>query len=147
MRYTVRMFTLHPTLKKDSIVLGEFPLCLLLLIKDAQYPWCVLVPKKENIRETYELSQADQQQLLKESSILSQSLMTAFGGHKLNVAALGNVVPQLHIHHIVRFESDPAWPAPVWGKHPMRAYTSDQLDAVIQKIHGMGLASFTPANN
>lgn len=146
MRYTVRMFTLHPTLKNDSVVLGEFPLCLVLLIKDAQYPWCVLVPKQDNIREAYELSEADQQQLMKESSILGKGLISAFGGDKLNVAALGNMVPQLHIHHIVRFESDPAWPAPVWGKHPMQAYSPEQLDAVIQKIHDIGLESFTPAS-
>lgn len=141
----MRIFTLHPTLKNDSVVLGEFPLCLLLLIKDAQYPWCVLVPKKDNIRETFELSETDQKQLMKESSILGQGLMSAFNGDKLNVAALGNMVPQLHVHHIVRFKSDPAWPAPVWGQHPMQDYTPEQLNAVIQKIHDIGLESFTPA--
>jgi diadenosine tetraphosphate (Ap4A) HIT family hydrolase len=115
-------FDLHPRLSADTIVVGDLPLCRLLLMNDAQYPWTILVPRRTNLREIYELRVSDQQQLWRESAQLSQLLMATFKGDKLNVAALGNMVPQLHIHHIVRFASDAAWPAPVWGKHPPRPY-------------------------
>ena len=115
-------FELHPRLAADAFVLGDFPLCRLLLMNDAQYPWFILVPRRENAREIYLLEEADQQQLLRESSQLARALMEAYRGEKLNVAALGNVVPQLHLHHIVRFAADPAWPGPVFGRHPAQPY-------------------------
>lgn len=118
-------FTLHPQLAADSQVLGRFELSLLLLSKDANYPWFILVPQRADIREIHDLAEADQHQLLRESSRLGRALMEAFGGTKLNVAALGNVVPQLHVHHIVRHAGDPAWPAPVWGRVPAQAYTDE----------------------
>ena len=95
------MSTIHPQLLNDSLVLGNFPLCRLLLAKDANYPWFILVPNRDNISEIYQLSVADQQQLVVESSALGECLMTALNGDKLNVAALGNMVPQLHVHVIV----------------------------------------------
>jgi diadenosine tetraphosphate (Ap4A) HIT family hydrolase len=116
-------FTLHPRLAADTVALGDLALCRVLLMNDAQYPWFILVPRREGAREVYLLDEADQQQLWRESARLSRALVQAFGGDKLNVAALGNVVPQLHLHHIVRYATDPAWPAPVWGKHPARPYT------------------------
>lgn len=125
------MTDIDPRLTADSLVLGKFPLSYLLLMQDANYPWFVLVPDRMNIREIYQLSPGDQQQLLHESSRLGEALMTGFKGDKLNVAALGNVVPQLHLHHIVRHQSDPAWPAPVWGKVPARPYDADLLGQVI----------------
>lgn len=109
------MFELHPQLENDCIVLGQFPLSLLLLHRDANYPWFILVPRRQGVREIFQLEDDDQVQLVRESSQLSEVLMDVFSGDKLNVAALGNVVPQLHIHHIVRFRTDPAWPRPVWG--------------------------------
>ena len=115
-------FALHPRLEADTVAIGDWPLCRVLLMNDAQYPWFILVPRREGAREIYQLGDADQAQLLRESSQLSRALMQAFRGDKLNVAALGNVVPQLHLHHIVRFAGDPAWPAPVWGRHPARPY-------------------------
>lgn len=118
-------FRLHPQLAADSEVLGRFELSLLLLSKDANYPWFILVPQRADIREIHELAEADQQQLLRESSRLGRALMSAFAGTKLNVAALGNMVPQLHVHHIVRYAGDPAWPAPVWGRVPAQAYTAE----------------------
>jgi len=127
-------FELHPRLAADTVALGDFPLCRLLLMNDAQYPWFILVPRRENAREIYLLEDRDQQQLLRESSLLSRALMDAFRGDKLNVAALGNVVPQLHLHHIVRHQGDPAWPGPVWGRHPPRPYDprarAERLDAL-----------------
>jgi diadenosine tetraphosphate (Ap4A) HIT family hydrolase len=119
----VTVFTLHPRLAADTFVVGDMTLCRLLLMDDAQYPWFILVPRREGAREIYQLAEADQQQLLRESAALSRAAMAAFAGEKLNVAALGNVVPQLHVHHIVRFAGDPAWPRPVWGAHPPQPYT------------------------
>ena len=127
-------FVLHPQLAADSIALADAPLSRLLLSKDAQYPWFILVPRRSQIREIYELSAADQAQLLLESSTLGLAAMQAFAGDKLNVAALGNMVPQLHVHHIVRFSTDAAWPAPVWGKHPAVAYEDAQRAERIQSL-------------
>jgi diadenosine tetraphosphate (Ap4A) HIT family hydrolase len=119
-------FTLHPRLAADTLALGDFPLCRLLLMNDAQYPWFILVPRRENAREIYQLEPRDQQLLLRESSALSRAAMDAFKGDKLNVAALGNLVPQLHLHHVVRYAHDPAWPRPGWGLHPARPYAEPE---------------------
>lgn len=121
-------FELHPQLTADTLLLGDWPLSRVLLMNDRQYPWCILVPRRADIRESYQLSPDDQQQLWKESILLGQTLMTLFNGDKLNVAALGNMVPQLHWHHIVRFKTDPAWPAPVWGKVPCVTYDTLQVN-------------------
>lgn len=116
------MFTLHPQLAHDCFTLGDLPLCRVLLMNDANYPWCILVPRRDAIREIHELANADQTQLLAESGQLARALTELFQPHKLNIAALGNQVPQLHLHHIVRFSDDPAWPRPVWGEQPARPY-------------------------
>jgi len=116
------LFELHPRLAADTFVAGDLPLSRVLLMNDAQYPWFILVPRRDNAREIYLLDESDRLQLWRESALLSRAMMGAFAGHKLNVAALGNVVPQLHLHHIVRYPGDPAWPGPVWGRFPPRAY-------------------------
>lgn len=113
-------FQLHAQLKQDCFVVGQFELCLVLLLNDSQFPWFILVPQRENIREIYELQSEDQQLLIQESSYFSQQLATIFEAEKLNVAAIGNIVPQLHVHHIVRYQTDKAWPAPVWGNLLLR---------------------------
>jgi diadenosine tetraphosphate (Ap4A) HIT family hydrolase len=118
-------FTLHPRLAADSHLAADWPLCRLLLSGDATYPWFILVPRRPEMREIYQLEAADQQQLLRESVILGQAMMQAFAGHKLNVAALGNVVPQLHLHHVVRYETDPAWPGPMFGRAPPQPYAPE----------------------
>ena len=134
------MAELHPQLRKDCLLIGRFTLCHLLLMQDANYPWFILVPDREGIREIYELSEADQVQLLRESSQLSVLLTTRFRADKLNIAALGNVVPQLHVHHIVRYRDDPAWPAPVWGRVPARPYTPEERAGVLGLLR-LGLQS------
>jgi len=121
---------LHPQLEKDCIVLGQLDLCAVLLMPDANYPWLILVPQRENISEIYQLSDVDQQQLMRESSIASQVLVELFDADKINVAALGNMVPQLHIHHIARYTTDAAWPAPVWGAVPAKAYDAVNLQEI-----------------
>jgi diadenosine tetraphosphate (Ap4A) HIT family hydrolase len=116
---------LHPRLAADCLRLGAFPLSELLLMNDARYPWSILVPRRHGIREIYELSEADQQQLLHESSTLSRAMAEALAPDKLNVAAIGNIVPQLHVHHVARFTTDAAWPAPVWGHGTPEPYAPD----------------------
>lgn len=123
-------FKLHPQLEKDGITLGTFPLCRLLLMNDANYPWFILVPQREDLREIHELTEADLYLLMHESVTLARALTTIFKPHKLNIAALGNLVPQLHVHHIVRHEDDPAWPAPVWGKLPAKPYEAVRIQAI-----------------
>lgn len=127
-------FELHPQLARDTFVLADLALSRLLLMNDAQYPWCILVPRVGGICEIYDLDEADQAQLLRESVDIGRALMRAFGGHKLNVAALGNVVPQLHLHHIVRFHGDPAWPAPVWGRNPPRPYDEAARRTFVERL-------------
>jgi diadenosine tetraphosphate (Ap4A) HIT family hydrolase len=128
------MADLHPQLQKDCLLVGRFPLCRLLLMHDANYPWFILVPDREGICEIFQLSEEDQIQLLRESSLLSAVLVERFHADKLNIAALGNVVPQLHLHHVVRYRDDPAWPAPVWGRVPARPYTPEGLSAVLAAL-------------
>ena len=128
------MLELHPQLQKDCHLIGRFPLCLLLLMCDANYPWFILVPDRENLTEIYQLSDADQHRLIRESSVLANALNNQFEADKINIAALGNVVPQLHIHHIARYKNDPAWPAPVWGAAPALAYTVDTLAHTIARL-------------
>jgi len=128
------MIKLHPQLEKDCIILGDFTLCTLLLLNDANYPWFILVPKRENITELHQLSTADQQQFLKESMLLSRCLEQVFHPDKLNIAALGNVVSQLHIHHIARFTTDACWPKPVWGAVSAIPYQKEQLETVKKQL-------------
>jgi diadenosine tetraphosphate (Ap4A) HIT family hydrolase len=125
---------LHPQLEKDCFVVGQFPLCALLLMNDINYPWFILVPQREGITEIHQLSEADQQQLMRESSQLAACIEKEFKADKINIAALGNVVPQLHIHHIARYKSDPAWPAPVWGKLPATSYATTDAEQLSERI-------------
>lgn len=108
-------FELHTRLAADCIRVGRLPLNLLLLMNDARYPWFILVPQRSGITEIFQLPESDQSQLWRESACLARNLMQSFHADKINIGALGNMVPQLHIHHIARFTSDPAWPGPVWG--------------------------------
>lgn len=139
-------FELHPQLAQDCIPLGEFPLCRLLLINDANYPWFVLVPRRAGVSEIYHLSSEDQMQLMRESCFLAENLADTFAARKMNVASLGNMVPQLHLHHIVRFENDPAWPAPVWGKLPASSYSAEQVRDIRTKLQALmsGELGFVP---
>lgn len=130
-------FELHPRLAADTVTVGDLPLCRLLLMHDARYPWTILVPRRTGLREIYELNDADQKLFWQESAQLSKALMTAFKGDKLNVAALGNMVPQLHIHHIVRYAGDAAWPAPVWGKHPPQPYAMSDLTERVNTLQSL----------
>ncbi len=131
------MFTLHPQLAKDTLPVGELSICKVLLMNNQRLPWLILVPKRVGMREVYELKEAEQAQLTTESSMLGEMLMKEFSGHKLNVGAIGNLVPQLHIHHVVRFEHDPVWPNPVWGNIAPKPYTAVQLKQTLKRLHKM----------
>jgi diadenosine tetraphosphate (Ap4A) HIT family hydrolase len=127
-------YELHPRLAADTISLGHTGLCDIRLMDNSTWPWLILVPMREGIREIYQLSEQDQMRLLRDSSELSKSLMELFDGHKLNVAALGNMVPQLHVHHIVRYEGDTGWPGPVWGVQPPVPYSPVALKRRIKVL-------------
>lgn len=128
------MFAVHPRLKQDCIVVGNFPLSLLLLNKDSRFPWFILVPMRDGITEIFQLSLEDRQQLYRESDYLSEQLAKRFNADKMNIAVIGNVVPQLHMHHVVRYKSDPAWPAPVWGSGAAKEYDADALRLMHNKL-------------
>jgi diadenosine tetraphosphate (Ap4A) HIT family hydrolase len=140
------MFELHPRLAQDGLPLGRFPLCRLLLMNESRYPWFILVPERPTVSEIYQLPEADRIQLLRESCALSEVLAELFRADKLNVAAIGNRVPQLHVHHVVRYRNDPAWPAPVWGRFEPLSYTEAALADIRAKLGGAGLRDFSPAD-
>lgn len=126
------MFELDERLQADTVLVGRLPLCQVLLMNDNRYPWLILVPVRPDIREFYHLSADDQAQLMKESSWVAEKLADNYTADSMNVAALGNVVPQLHVHHVARHRQDPAWPGPVWGHSPAVAYGVGQLE---QRLH------------
>lgn len=126
-------FVLHPQLAKDSVWVSDWPLCQLRLINDKNYPWFILVPRRPEVREIIDLTDDDQWLLWQESKKLSVMLKQVYAPDKLNTAALGNMVPQLHLHHITRFTTDAAWPAPVWGKVPAVPYGEDELQIELQR--------------
>lgn len=138
------MFSLDPQLAKDTVLLGRLRLCQLLLMNDSNYPWFILVPERENLRELHELSDTDSLQFLEESTLLARALNKGLQPYKLNIAALGNVVSQLHVHHIVRYQYDPAWPAPVWGKLPAKPYYSAEISKLKDLLTRLMGRSFTP---
>lgn len=120
-------FSLHPQLAADSHPLAQFALCELRLMDDANYPWLVLVPRVAAARELIDLDGEQRSRLTDEIDRAARLLRDTLRPYKLNVAALGNLVPQLHVHVIGRFENDPAWPAPVWGRVAARPYPPEDL--------------------
>ena len=125
---------LHPQLAEDTHPVAHFALSDLQLMDDANHPWLILVPRVEDAVEWTDLDPQQQIQLAGEISRAGRLLQTVFKPHKLNVAALGNVVPQLHVHVIARFTDDIAWPRPVWGTASAKPYTPEALVARIQQL-------------
>lgn len=128
------MFVLDSRLQQDTLLVGDFPLCRLLLMNDRQYPWFILVPRREDVSELFQLDAGDQQALWQETTGLAELLKDTFAADKMNVATLGNMVSQLHMHVIVRRRDDAAWPAPVWGKHAAQPYNEEQVAAVKARL-------------
>lgn len=118
---------LHPQLADDTHPVAQFELCELRLMDDANHPWLILVPRVDGAVELVDLDEAQQQALTREIAAVSRALQAAFKPHKLNVAALGNLVPQLHVHVIARYREDIAWPRPVWGMATAQPYSPEAL--------------------
>ena len=129
-----QQFELDPQLTADTVVLGKFPLSLVLLSRDANYPWCILVPRRKGIREAHHLSEEDRIQLTNESCHLAEVMADLFVPDKMNVAALGNMVSQLHLHHVARFKDDPAWPKPIWGVVEAKGYSEEELAERVSRL-------------
>lgn len=125
-------FNLDAKLAQDTIFLKDLELSRLLLMNDSNYPWLILVPRKEHISELFELSVEEQNTLMSEISMVSKIMKKEFVPDKINVATLGNIVKQLHVHIIVRFKHDPVWPDPVWGKRTAITYNLSQITKLKQ---------------
>ena len=130
-------FELDPQLEKDTVLISDWHLCQVRLMNDSRYPWVILIPKVEGVSEIHELAEEQQQLLLGESMRLSKALDQLFSPHKLNIAALGNMVRQLHVHHIVRFENDASFPRPVWGVGEAVPYDAEALS---ETVNGLQIA-------
>lgn len=140
------MFELDYRLQNDCVEVGSLMVSRILLMKDANYPWLILVPQREGISEIYQLDVDDQEQLIWESSFVAERLMATYNGDKMNIAALGNVVPQLHIHHVMRKQDDAAWPNPVWGAVPPKAYSRHALRHRVEQLQAaFETSTFKPA--
>ncbi|KRP64924.1 HIT domain-containing protein [Pseudomonas orientalis] len=136
------MFALDQRLQQDTVAIGDFPLCRLLLSNDSNYPWFILVPRINAISEVFQLDVAEQQRLWQETTTLAQLLNSGLAADKMNIGALGNVVSQLHVHVIVRKRDDAAWPAPVWGRHPAVPYRPEQVAAIRSRLRELLPADF-----
>jgi diadenosine tetraphosphate (Ap4A) HIT family hydrolase len=127
-------FALHPRLAGDTVEVARLPLCRVLLMRDRRFPWLILVPEREGVREIAELPPVDRAELIEEIAGASDVLTRLFQPDKLNVGALGNVVPQLHVHVVARFSSDPTWPGPVWGSGAAIPYGESELEEVRERL-------------
>lgn len=135
-RQTNHGWHLHPQLAEDTHPVAHFALSELQLMDDANHPWLILVPRVENAVELIDLSDLQQAELTREIARASRVLQAVFKPYKLNVAALGNLVPQLHVHVIARYEDDIAWPRPVWGMAVAQPYATEELVRRIEALRG-----------
>lgn len=126
---------LDERIANSTALIAELPLCNVYLQNESRFPWLVLVPRIADVSELIDLSEADQQQLTREIALVSKLVKSMFQPDKLNVANLGNVVAQLHIHVVARFKTDAAWPDPIWGKFsvPIK-YSQEEIDGLVKEI-------------
>ena len=132
-------FALDPRLAADSIALADWPLCLVRLMDDGRFPWLLLVPARPDLREIHDLPAEERGALVEEIARAGRLMQSAFHAEKVNTAALGNQVAQLHIHVIARFAGDAAWPNPIWSagpREPMTAQTREQRLALLRTAPG-----------
>lgn len=130
-------FELDPRLAADTLALGESELCLYRLMDDARWPWVILVPKRVGVTEIHDLNDADHDSLWTESRAVARFLAETFKARSMNVAKLGNVVSQLHLHHVVRQDGDPAWPGPVWGFGQRVPYEAQAREAMVTRLRNL----------
>jgi diadenosine tetraphosphate (Ap4A) HIT family hydrolase len=128
------IWSLHPQLARDTTNVGDLPLARVLLMNDANYPWLMLVPRRPAASELLDLDEGEQAMLMSEIALLARVLKDVTGCDKLNIAAIGNVVPQLHVHIVARRRNDATWPRPVWGAVPARAYEPAERDRFVEAI-------------
>ena len=128
------VFELDPRLAAGTFSVGSTSLSRVLLMNDARFPWIILVPAREGVSEPFQLALSEQEALWRESMVLAKALKRYFEADKLNIAALGNQVSQLHVHHIVRFRNDDAWPGPVWGVGSTVTYTEAAAEALMDDL-------------
>ncbi len=127
-------WSLHPQLARDTIEIGDLPLSRVLVVNDANWPWLLLVPRRLEVSEIIDLDEVEQAQLMTEIARAARAVKTVTACDKLNIAALGNVVPQLHVHIIARREGDAGWPRPVWGAAPPLPHDKGELDRFIEAL-------------
>lgn len=127
-------FTLHPRLQADADFVADGPLSRVLLMNDARYTWLILVPRRPGAVELFDLDATDRAALTGEIARASQTLKRLTGAAKINIGALGNLVPQLHVHIVARNPGDPAWPGPVWGHSPAVPYGAAARAAFIERF-------------
>jgi diadenosine tetraphosphate (Ap4A) HIT family hydrolase len=128
------LFRLDPRLAADTAVVTDWPLCRVLVMNDSRYPWLILVPRRANMIEIFDLEQGDRAELIDEIAKASARLKTWAHADKINVGALGNVVPQLHIHIVARKRDDPAGAAPIWGVGDPIKYADQDLTRVVSEL-------------
>ncbi len=130
------MFVLDPILDRDTADVCSLPLCRVRLMRDSRYPWLILVPARDGLVEIGDLAREDRVALMDEVVLASRAIEALYAPDKMNVAAIGNVVRQLHVHVVGRTEGDPAWPGPVWGHSAGVAYSDDGLRTQLERIRG-----------
>ncbi len=134
-------FTIHPQLAADTLAIGDLALSSVLLMDDARFPWFILVPRRDGASEMTDLSEEEAATLMSEMRIATHVMQSLAKPDKINVAALGNVVPQLHVHVVGRFRSDPAWPGPVWGHGARTAYPAHAATALVERAAALFAAA------
>jgi diadenosine tetraphosphate (Ap4A) HIT family hydrolase len=127
-------FVLHPRLDADTAFVADWRLSRVLLMDDVRYPWLILVPKRADVTELFELDAQDRALLTEEIAYAARMLKAASGARKVNIGALGNLVPQLHVHVVARSENDAAWPGPVWGHGTAIRYEPARRDAFVEEL-------------
>lgn len=127
-------FALHPRLQADTVFVADWTLSRVLVMNDTRYPWLVLVPRRAGAVEVFDLAEADRAMLTEEAARASRGLKQLSGAAKINIAALGNLVPQLHIHVVARSPGDAAWPGPVWGQGSAVLYAAPARDALVAQL-------------
>jgi diadenosine tetraphosphate (Ap4A) HIT family hydrolase len=134
MRTPEPAWSLHPQLARDTAPVGDLALARVLAMNDANYPWVILVPRRGGVAEIIDLDEVDRTGLMAEIARVSAALKQVTDCDKLNVAAIGNIVPQLHVHVVARRTDDAAWPKPVWGAVPAKTYAAGELDAFVAAL-------------
>ena len=127
-------FILDDRLSRDTFFVGDLPLCKVLLMNVSNFPWIILVPKVAGLTEVFHLNASEKKDYQKETNYLLEAMSKEYGSHKMNIASLGNLVPQLHTHIIARYKNDDAWPNPVWSFQDMKSYSESQFKLEIDKL-------------